>query len=245
MRIQYIQHSGFLVEFEKAVFIFDYWKGDMELPDKEKKIYFFVSHKHPDHFSFDIFNYAKEYQDITFILPSDMKMNQNYLERRQVPVEARDKIVYAHKNSQFTVALGIEVETLTSTDEGVAYLVTYCEEGMAQPVHLYHAGDLNWWTWIGESKEEYADMTGRFKKEMEKLKGRTFDVAFVPLDPRQEERFWWGLDAFMKAADALAVVPMHCWEDYSVIGKLKAMEESASYRNRIVDVHQCGEWLQI
>ena len=55
MKIQYIKHSGFLVEFEHAVLIFDYYKGTFELPDQSKEIYFFASHKHGDHFSHKIF----------------------------------------------------------------------------------------------------------------------------------------------------------------------------------------------
>ena len=129
----------------------------------------------------------------------------------------------------------LTVETLTSTDEGVAFLVT-CEG-----VRLYHAGDLNWWTWIGETNEEYEDMKNRFFLEMEKLRGRTFDAAFVPLDPRQEERYYWGFDAFMRTADAKAVFPMHFWGDPSVINKLLADPVSEPYRDRIRKVGREGE----
>lgn len=243
MRVQYIKHSGFLIEFEKSIFIFDYYDGTFELPEQQKAIYFFVSHKHFDHFSFRIFDYAKKYSDITFILSGDMKMSEAYMNRHEVPLEARDKIVYARKNTNFTIQSGVEVETLKSTDEGVAYLITYSDTEGQRPVTLYHAGDLNWWTWIGESEEEYKDMTKRFKTEMKKLEHRHFDLAMVPLDPRQEERFWWGFDSFMRTTDTDLVIPMHCWEDYSVIEKLKSRSESEDYRTRIVEVHKCGEWL--
>lgn len=128
----------------------------------------------------------------------------------------------------------LTVETLTSTDEGVAFLVT-CEG-----VRLYHAGDLNWWTWIGETNEEYEDMKNRFFREMEKLRGRTFDAAFVPLDPRQEERYYWGFDAFMRTADAKAVFPMHFWGYPSVIDKLLADPVSEPYRDRVRKVGKEG-----
>lgn len=245
MKVQYIKHSSFMVEFKKAVLVFDYFEGNLSLPSKEKHIYFFVSHKHADHFNPKIFEYAKEYQKITYVLSNDVKMSENYMNRRGVTQEARDKIVYIHKNEQVMLDAHIEVETLTSTDEGVAFLINYQEEGLLEPVKLYHAGDLNWWSWQGESQEEYEDMTERFQNEMKKLEGRQFDCAFVPLDPRQEDRFWWGFDYFMRTADAKQVFPMHCWEDYSVIGRLKEMEQAKDYRERIVDIHQCGECFEL
>lgn len=245
MKVQYIKHSSFMVEFKKAVLVFDYFEGNLSLPSKEKHIYFFVSHKHADHFNPKIFEYAKEYQKITYVLSNDVKMSENYMNRRGVTQEARDKIVYIHKNEQVRLDAHIEVETLTSTDEGVAFLINYQEEGLLEAVKLYHAGDLNWWSWQGESQEEYEDMTERFQNEMKKLEGRQFDCAFVPLDPRQEDRFWWGFDYFMRTADAKQVFPMHCWEDYSVIGRLKEMEQAKDYRERIVDIHQCGECFEL
>lgn len=239
MNVQYIKHSGFLVEFEKSIFIFDYYKGELLLPKTSKHIYFFVSHKHADHFSFKIFEYAKEHNSITFILSNDMKMNEKYMDRKEVPVEARDHIVYAHKNERFVLDQMVTVETLASTDEGVAYMIDYNENGKV--TKLYHAGDLNWWTWIGETKEEYENMKRSFFNEMKKIEGRDFDCAFVPLDPRQGERFWWGMDAFMKSADAKIVFPMHCWEDYTVIPKLRKMEEAKEYCDKIMEVHHCFE----
>lgn len=243
MKVQYIKHSGFLVEFEKVAFVFDYYEGAFDLPDCKKHLYFFVSHKHADHFSFAIFEYAKKYPHITFVLSNDIKMNEAYMNRKGVCQEAREHIVYAHKNQTFSLDLGLQVETLTSTDEGVAYIITYREEEKP-PASIYHAGDLNWWTWLGETQEEYEDMTKRFQTEMKKLDGRMFDLAFVPLDPRQEERFYWGLDCFARTAAAKRIVPMHCWEDYSVIPKLKELEEAKPYVSNIVDVHHCGEWLK-
>ena len=127
---------------------------------------------------------------------------------------------------------------MTSTDEGVAFLLDY--EGKS----LYHAGDLNWWTWPGETEAEYKDMTRRFKAEMEKLAGRHLDVAFVPLDPRQEERYYWGLNYFMGITDTDRVFPMHFWGDFSVIDRLLADEVSAPYREKIHKISKRGEtWI--
>ena len=243
MNIEYIKHSGFMVEFMESVMVFDYFDGELKLPENKKHIYFFVSHKHADHFSFRIFEYAKQYQNITFILPNDMKMNEKYLERKQVPVEARENIQYVKKHDKVQLNEQVMIETLNSTDEGVAYIVNYQEN--ENEVCFYHAGDLNWWTWIGETKQEEQDMERRFKEEMEKIRGREFDCAFVPLDPRQAERFFWGFDYFMKTTNAKRVFPMHCWEDYNVIHRFLEMEQSKEYRKRIISVHHQTEWFRI
>ena len=51
MKITYIGHSGFSVEYDNVVFIFDYYRGKLPAFDRKKKIYVFVSHAHFDHFT--------------------------------------------------------------------------------------------------------------------------------------------------------------------------------------------------
>ncbi|WMJ87361.1 MBL fold metallo-hydrolase [Anaerocolumna sp. MB42-C2] len=253
MKITYIHHSGFCAETETAVMLFDYYKGMIPLFDKKKHIFVFSSHKHQDHFNFEIFELAKIYPEITFILSSDIRMNKSYMDRKNIPESIRPNIHYINKNVIETYPINsntedgypdlspddksssLLVETLTSTDEGVAFIVTI--NGKV----IYHAGDLNWWSWEGETKEEYADMTDRFQKEIFKIKGRFFDAAFLPLDPRQEDRFWWGFDYFMKSTETVHAFPMHFWKDYTIISKLKNMEISKEYFNRIVDIKEEGQ----
>lgn len=57
------------------------------------------------------------------------------------------------------------VETLPSTDEGVAWFVT------AEGKFIFHAGDLNWWHWEGEDKAWNANMAADFKRYTEPLGG--------------------------------------------------------------------------
>lgn len=51
MKITYIHHSCFVVEIEDCIFVFDYYKGKLPEFDKNKRIIFFVSHSHGDHFN--------------------------------------------------------------------------------------------------------------------------------------------------------------------------------------------------
>lgn len=240
MKVTYIYHSCFVVELSEVIFIFDYFKGELPEFSKEKRIVVFVSHKHRDHFSHSIFQLALKYQNITYVLSKDTKMSENYRNRIKVPKEAEENIIYMNKNE--TIQLedsSIVIHTLESTDQGVAFVIDVSDNS------FYHAGDLNWWTWVGETEEEYEDMKQRFQLQMEKIKGRHFDVAFVPLDPRQEERFFWGLDAFMRNTNTDLVFPMHFWEDYSVITKLKNLELANSYSSKIVELIKEGQVLKI
>lgn len=237
MLIRYIYHSCYVIEIGDCVFVFDYYKGSLPKFDPEKRIYVFASHKHHDHFTMDIFKEFACYPNCNFILSNDIKLNAKYLERYGVSEEIakriyrigkRAKEVFGNQGEQ------IEVETLTSTDEGVAFIVTY------QGKVIYHAGDLNWWSWRGETEAEYRDMTNRFKEEIKKVEGRHFDVAFLVLDPRQEERYWWGFDHFMRTTETQWAIPMHCWEKYEVVDKLMENEKSEPYREKIVKFGEEG-----
>jgi hypothetical protein len=106
---------------------------------------------------------------------------------------------------------------IKSTDIGVAFVVREGE------TCLYHAGDLNWWHWEGETKAKNRNMEVNYKREIERMKellnGRRLTAAFVPLDPRLENAYWYGMDFFMQTVGAEYVFPMHFWEDYDVIDR--------------------------
>ena len=234
MKITYLYHSGFAVELQTHVLIFDYFKGKLPKWDGEKSILFFASHKHHDHFDFTIFDCISQYKKLHYFLSSDIKLSDKYLERNGVSSSVKERISHIGKN-QGTEWEDIKIETLRSTDEGVAFLVTV--EGKT----IYHAGDLNWWHWEGEDAAWNRQMETDYKKEMEKIKGRHFDVAFVPLDPRLEAAYDWGLKEFLANADADIVFPMHMWEKYRVISSFKTSPAGMGYAERIMEVKEPGQ----
>ena len=71
---------------------------------------------------------------------------------------------------------------------GVAFLVKV--EGKT----IYHAGDLNWWHWNGEPEEDNEYYKKTFQDEMKYLEGKKIDLAFMLLDPRQEDKYCWGMN---------------------------------------------------
>lgn len=213
MRVVYISHSGFFVELEKCALLFDYWKGS--LPETDKKLFVFASHSHKDHFNGDIFK-LRERGNETFVLSDDIR------------VKAESDVVFVKANKSYDID-GIRVETLKSTDEGVAFAV------FAEGKRIFHAGDLNLWVWAGESKAYNNNMKALFEKYTEPLKGKAFDVGFIPLDPRQEDDSFSGLDEYMKKADFGAVFPMHFWGNYDIIKLYRAKRGDFAENVKVIE----------
>lgn len=180
MKITYLDHSGFAVEYKKYVLIFDWYKGKLPEFDSEKEIYVFSSHSHYDHFDRKIFELENIYPNVRYVLSADIT---------EKPVPSKVWFVIADKEYRIG---NLKVQTLHSTDAGVAFLV-YVDDRI-----IYHAGDLNWWHWEEESEYYNEQMRMDYQKEIHKLKNIRIDVAFVPLDPRQEEQYYWGLDYFIQ-----------------------------------------------
>ena len=132
MIIDYLGHSGFLAETEKALLLFDAYRADLskirERP-ASKPLFVFVSHAHADHFNPEIFSLANGARRVKYILSFDLRGNG--------AVPGRADVLFTDAEMTCDVdGLGT-VRTLCSTDEGVAFLVT-TPDGT-----FFHAGDLN------------------------------------------------------------------------------------------------------
>ena len=204
--------------------LFDYFQGELpEIPEK-KPLYVFASHRHGDHFSEVIFDLAKKYENTIFVLSYD-------IEEKRVPEPLRGR-TYFLKPDEIWEHEGLKVETYRSTDEGVAFWCT------VNGKEIYHAGDLNHWYWDGEDEQWNKDMTAAYRSEIAKMRGRTADVAFLPLDPRQEQYFYLGIDDFVKEVHVKHIFPMHFWDQFDVGERLKALPCSEGYRDRIIEIKQ-------
>lgn len=231
MKVTYIEHSCFSVELDKVILIFDYYNGVIPTFDAQKTIYIFSSHRHQDHFSLDIFSLMKDYPNVHYILSRDIKRkyNQKFFFNHGINENIYKKITFIGGNEVLENS-DLKVETLISTDAGVAFIVTVNDKT------IYHAGDLNLWISNFDSDADNKKITVHFEREINKLKGRHFDVAFLPLDPRLEDYFHFGFDYFMKTTDTDKAYAMHFWKDNSVIDRLKSIDCSKSYRDKIADI---------
>jgi L-ascorbate metabolism protein UlaG (beta-lactamase superfamily) len=239
MEITYIGHSGFMLEWENCYWLFDYYKGEIPTLDSKKKLIVFASHKHGDHFNPEIFGLADRYPGVEYILSSDIRVVHANMAKYGVREEVLNSIqsVKPHKEYQLLDAENnaIILKTLKSTDAGVAFLLHY------QGKTIYHAGDLNHWIWKEETKQSNNDMTAKFNSEMKILEDLPIDIAFAPLDPRQEEWYYYGLEKLLTTAKVGSVFPMHFWEKPEIIQQFKQERIHALNGASIIEVNQTGQ----
>ncbi len=234
MKITYLAHSGFLAELEGTLLLFDYYRGELPDMDPKKKLYVFSSHVHHDHYRREIFDLRRQMPYVRYILSDDIRSQAAEAGIFEGSDAAPSEIIFLKPDEIRTVD-EIQVRTLRSTDEGVAFLIR-CEGRM-----LYHAGDLNWWHWEGESAEYNEQMRKDYQREINKLSRTPIDAAFVPADPRLERQYCWGLDYFMRHTETACVFPMHFWDDYGIFDRLEAEACTAGYRDKIMRIEQEGQ----
>ena len=219
MRVTYIHHSCFLVETDSCYYLFDYEKGCLPQMDVTKPIFVLSSHGHQDHYNPGIFPMldALGMQMIYAILSDDIE------------VPANVNVLQVSPGKEYCLSLEQKLNTLPSTDLGVAFLIE--DQGKM----IYHAGDLNDWVWEGESSSYNEQMTRDYRKQIdllsEKLEGREIDAAFVVLDPRQEKDYDRGLCYFLEHVPVESVYPMHYWESPDIITTF--LKEHPEYKFQI------------
>ncbi len=229
MKVTFILHSGYFVELDSCCLLFDYYQG--EIPRSQKPLYVFASHHHEDHFSPEVFKEARPGRQVHFILSNDIFQSR-------VPEELREVTLFVKPYETYELE-GLRLATLKSTDDGVAFLIE-CESR-----RFYHAGDLNCWVWEGAPKWQNDQMKEAYKNELKLLEGKAIDVAFVPLDPRQDADFDLGMRYFFEAAGAEHVFPMHMWGDYTVVPLFKSTPTYREYAPRVMDVKEPGQVFEI
>ena len=231
MKAVYLAHSGFLVDTGGPVMIFDYYKDTPRggtLKDgvidasalKGRDVYVFVSHIHHDHFNPVIFQWEAWAGQIHYILSHDVPMRTGAVRIR--PGETR-------------TAGDAQVRALCSKDGGVAFLVK------CNGVCVFHAGDLNWWHWNGEPDEENEYYKRTFQEEIGRLEGVSIDVAFMLLDPRQEDKYCWGMNYFLEKIHPRIVFPMHCFGSYKITRHYLRCSDGKRWKDVVYEITRPSE----
>ena len=225
--VNYIGHSGFTVESESHMLIFDYSEGTLPRLAMKKKLCVFISHAHEDHFNPEIFALCREHPDVRFIVSSDIPESA-------VRSAGVTDFLSAEPGTDVKLESRVRLKALPSTDRGVAYLV--CLPGR----NLFHAGDLNLWLWDTMNEEQVYKMTNRFREYTRGLRYFSIDTAFLPLDCRQGMYSFLGFDYYMKHFRIKNAVPMHFSGSSRIVEDLTFDPISRDYRNRIVRVDPGG-----
>lgn len=215
MRLTYIFHSGFVLEAEKSILVFDYWMDPSDVMQgilgSGKPLYVFSSHFHEDHFTREVFKWRERRDNVTYILSKDI------LRHRRSGKEEAD--AWLGKGASWSDEL-VAVKALGSTDSGVSWIVE--TEGK----RIFHAGDLNNWyarflpdavpgkTIHSEEFEEDVDPIAHEKQYLGELKdirkwADGFDVVMFPIDGRIGNGYTLGGRQFIERFKVGMFVPMH------------------------------------
>ncbi|WP_308541150.1 MBL fold metallo-hydrolase [uncultured Oscillibacter sp.] len=233
MRVTFLAHSGFFVELPEACLLFDWWKGTLPPIPQDRPLLVFASHRHEDHFSPAIFSLDDGTRDVTFLLGRDIRLTDRNRTRWNVSDTAAEHCIRLGGGEVRDLPSGVKIETLTSTDEGVAFLVTVGGRT------LFHAGDLNWWHWEGEDPGWNRNMEVNFKAYTQPLQDRHLDLAMLPLDPRLGKDGFRGPRYFLDLARIRCMIPMHQWEDFGFTGQF--LDAYPQYRSRVLPVAENGQ----
>lgn len=211
INIYHLYHSGVCVKTDNYCLVFDYYNDQPEggtrriengvLPieelAKEDNVLVFVTHNHEDHFNPVIFDWAAELDNIEYILSDDVQIKDEG-NRHQVGKYQELKLD------------DVYIETYGTTDQGVSFYVE------VDGVNIFHSGDLNWWHWKKFTPEERKQEEVEFKQELDRLKDKEIDVAFVPVDYRLEEYYYLAGRYFAETIGPELIVPIHFRDQFYV-----------------------------
>ncbi|SJZ78280.1 MBL fold metallo-hydrolase [Selenihalanaerobacter shriftii] len=217
VNIYHLYHSGVAVQTSNHFLIFDYYNDEtldnqersldngvipIEILKTEDNTLVFVSHEHSDHYNPIVFDWENYNQEINYILSDDIEVakEDNY-----------------HKLSKYQ-ELKLEdvyIETYGTTDQGVSFYIE------VDGLNIFHSGDLNWWHWNKFTPEEQKQEEADYKAELDRLKGKNIDVAFVPVDHRLEEHYYLAAKYFAETINPELIVPIHFRDNYYVTTDFK------------------------
>ena len=207
------------------------------LVEQGQELHVFVSHIHHDHYMKSIFKYLpyihsvwyhedvpalrdafKEVQAIIDSKKTDAashvivnRIKRGCLTEDQSMLEdhlTEELVQQVFSLHSMKVGDTLESDNLTvtmfgSTDEGGSFLV---DTGTHR---IFHAGDLNWWHWSGDTPENIAEAKALKEKEFAPLTGLSVDIMMFPVDARLEVAREWGAIDILSMMNTKLFIPMH------------------------------------
>lgn len=215
MKIWHLFHSGILVETDSIQLFFDVITDIGAFINPQKTAYFFVSHSHADHFSMKI---LEPYMGDAYFILSDEAVIRDVFKDCDQKLFVEPNVVYD--------TLPFKMDTYGSTDLGVSFLIEIDHKT------LFYSGDLNWWHWEEATKETQADEARQFKEIVDGIKSVNIDVAFIPVDPRLKDAYYFTAAYFLSEKNIRYLIPIHFNEEYKITERLYSNLKN----NRIIQI---------
>jgi len=226
VKITYIFHSGFAIETSRAIVLIDYYHDtdvvggyvrDHLLYDK-RKMYVLSTHFHPDHFTPEIMEWKSIKTDITYVLSKDI------FKHRRLESDSAHWLVKGETYEDEE----IRIKAYGSTDVGVSFLIEIDSHS------IFHAGDLNNWS-FGDDEQDVAERrTKRFLGELKDINKdfNSADISMFPVDARLGDTFTDGPSDFLKRVSSKVFIPMHfseCGKESAELFKNEAQSLGARF----------------
>ena len=222
VKVEYIYNSGYTIETENHFLVIDYYKGDLNL--KNKNTTFLVTHGHEDHYNKDIFNYKDRAK---YIISDDIK-----------GLEEKENLILIHpgEKKEFN---GIKIQAFDSTDEGSSFFIN------VDGVNIFHSGDLNWWAWEDQGPKREEEREKEYCSEIDKLKSlnENIHIAFVPLDPRLKHNYDLASKYFINTIKPQYYFPMHFGDNFDTTKNFK--ESFTQESTKIFTVDKRGQVFEL
>ncbi|MCR5155874.1 MAG: MBL fold metallo-hydrolase [Butyrivibrio sp.] len=256
MKSIFLGESGFFIEVPSATLVFDWTQGQLPRIRRDKPVYFFISHIHSDHCSSKAFKKAEGLSEVEIYLGYDNSIPNINKFLRGLPgsVSSHLHLVDGFKNLKSEDGR-VTIQTLKSTDLGVAFLVEIDEET------IFHAGDLylkqamnkkDYRKWqadmminqpltpVMDYESQFIHHNNEFFSYTEPLAGRIIDFGMIPLDPRVEGVAHKTLMRYLDIATFRSWSPMNlrgkyefvdrfCKEFPELVPDMKAFAEPGGY----------------
>lgn len=237
MKITYIYHSCFVVETAELAVVIDYYHDtdvvggyvrDVVLANTNRRIYVLATHFHPDHFSPEVLEWRKSCPDLIYVFSKDI------FRHRRLEKKSANWLV---KGDVFDDGF-IFVKAFGSTDIGVSFYIKIGD------LVLFHAGDLNNWTFYDDDDETSKRREKRFLGELKDINKffSAVDVVMFPIDGRLGDTYTDGARAFLKHVRSRYFIPMHFSEcGYASANLFKY--EAEQLDTEFFEIHKKGEYL--
>lgn len=233
MDIRYIFHDCFMVSHQGVHIIFDYWKSGadanlkesapafLDVIDADSPVYVIISHSHKDHYNPVVFEWARRFRNIKFIVSRDVWRRCRFIFSRSSiynKVKPREDSLVVLDNMESYEDANVCVRAYPSTDIGNSYLV---ETQGERHCRIFHAGDLNAWIWKDESSEqEVAEAISDYRRALKPIRlylddnirnscDVDIDYAFFPVDSRIGTDYFTGAAIFLQEFNVGHFFPMH------------------------------------